>query len=356
MLPRSRAGVAWGAPASFAPATERVLGNQLPAWTGSPGDTPDVPGPHPSTQPMGGRTGKYDGSSGADPWRGKRQPNPRFIAPVIEGQASGGAGPALGGGRAASEIHPLGYGQGASNAAPDGISSNSFAARLAAPAREQMVAPGRQSWWRGGIQGFNDQLQVRDRHAYWSTGKQRFRGSPYEGSQMSGRNPQLDGPPMATLETVNISVNPQIGSDHTSFADDLSRPYTWLGQQDGTVQRVSGGVPGLVIPYGSRGGVPYPIVDPSNGEGGPKLVRSGPPHGLHSNSIPDGKQLQDRYKATPQMRPVRLDRPANSTMAGQSYSQTVQRQGDTGPSQGRNGGPGIGLNFSLSGGWRGSGG
>lgn len=293
MLPRGRAGVAvTGGRASFAPPSERQIGNNAPSWTGSPGNSPAVPGPHPATQPMGGQVGNYDGYSGADPAAAKIQPYPRVDINGAE----------------------------------------------------------QENWRRYGIQGFNDQLQVRDRHAYWSRGRARNFGALGTGG---GRNPQLDGPPMPTLRTVNISVNPQIGSDATRNADDLSRAYTWLGQQDGTTQPVYGGVPGLVVPYGTRGGMPYPIVDPTNGEGGPRQVVSGPPHGLHSDTIPSGKQVADRYQVTPQMRPARLDRPDNSRIAGQSYSQTVQHQGATGTAAAARRG-GAGLSVRVAGrGWLG---
>ena len=353
MMPRGRAGVAWAAPVRFVHATERTYGNNLPGWTGSPGNVYDAPGPHPATQPMGGHVGKFDGASGADPWAAKRQPCPRVVAQAPESASGDGAGPALGAGTPADQVRPLGYGYGIPRTWSADSDGGSSASRLGRPGGYPLSTDRNPGWWRGGIQGFNDDLQVRDRHAYYSTGRSRNSGSEPPQSQNSGRNPQLDGPPMPTLETVNISVNPQIGSDHTGFADDLTRPYTWLGQQDGTRVPVNGGVPGLWIPYGSRGGVPFPIVDPTNGEGGPAMVYPGPPHGLHSDTIADGRQLSARYKSVPQMRPVRIDRPDNSRIAGQSYSQTVQRQGQTQTAQAQH--SGFGLNFSLGGSWRGRG-
>jgi hypothetical protein len=59
-------------------------------------------------------------------------------------------------------------------------------------------------------------------------------------------------------------------------------------------------------------------------------VFSGPPHGLHSQTYPDYNSTLGRYLAVPQMALPRVDRPANSTSAGQSYSQTVLPQGQTG--------------------------
>ena len=299
MLPRARAGVqVIDAGPGFARPSEPLIGN-APGWTGSPGNSPRAhPGPHPHGQPMGGQVGTYDGYSGADPGSpgGQLPANPRVV-------------------------------------------------RLGA---EQ------ETWNRPGIIGWNDQLQVRDRHAYWSRGNMRTGLQP----SVPGNppNPMSDGPPMPTLRTVNVSVNPQIGSDASRNQDDLTRPYTWLGQQDGSAQSVYGGVPGLWASYGNRG-MPDGIHDPSNGEGGPGIVYSGPPHGLHSDTLPSGKQVADRYKATPQMRPVRLDRPDNSRIAGQSYSQTVQGQGVTtaGSSPAAGNGAAVNLSLRIGGrGWAGS--
>ena len=123
----------------------------------------------------------------------------------------------------------------------------------------------------------------------------------------------------------------QIGSDNTRNQDDLSRGYTWLGEQGSGWAPVYGGVPGLYQPYGSRGGIPYPVVSPvEQGQpgDGPHLVFAGPDHGLHSETPwKGGAQIIARYMSTPQTRPVRFDRPSNSPQAGQSYSQTVLPQG-----------------------------
>jgi hypothetical protein len=132
---------------------------------------------------------------------------------------------------------------------------------------------------------------------------------------------------------VNRTVSYQKGTDTSRNQDDLSRGYTWLGEQGSGWAPVYGGVPGLYLPYGSRGGVPYPIVSQaaygSPGDGR-QLVFAGPPHGLHSLTYPDRGDTLQRYGAAPQMRPVRVDRPSNSPQAGQSYNQTVVPQGQQG--------------------------
>jgi hypothetical protein len=214
---------------------------------------------------------------------------------------------------------------------------------------------GTQSFRRFGIQGFNDRLTVRDRHAFWDTGRQRTGTDFVPGSAPPNtyNNPKQE-PPRPDLRTVNRSISYQQGTDATRNQDDLARPYTWLGEQGSGWANVYGGVPGLYQPYGTRGGVPYPIVDPTDGQGGPADVWSGPPHGLHSLTYPDRGDTLQRYQAAPQMVPGRVDRPSNSPQAGQSYSQTVQFQGMSSGGAANAGGADVpGLGRPASRGWGG---
>jgi hypothetical protein len=194
----------------------------------------------------------------------------------------------------------------------------------------------------------NDKLNTRDRHVFWKTG--------YENSgRGSGQtDPPMDGPPRPVLATVNRSITWQIGSTYASKeqtpvnavngnADDLSRGYQrtttgqWIGEQGTGWAPVYGGVPGLYQPYGSYGGytagpvkgIQSPVEEGAIGDG-PRKVFSGPPHGLHSPTLPDYAQTIGYYQALPSPRAPRQDRPDNATNAGQSYSQTVQPQGQTG--------------------------
>jgi hypothetical protein len=271
----------------FARPRNHEAGNDLPAgsgiWQPEPGDPP---GPSPSYPGyrIDGNVGHNDGSGGTDPRSPELQPPPVFLP----GE------------------YPAGMDSGTANN-PDG--------------------------WRGGIQGFSDKLTVKDRHAAWYTGHQR-QGTDFTpaSSPPNTYNNPLQEPPQARLRTINRTVSYQKGTDNTRNQDDLSRPYTWLGEQGSGYQPVYGGVPGLYLPYGSRGGVPYPVVDPTGGTGGRELVWAGPPHGLHSLTFPDSADTLQRYQVLPQMRPVRVDRPQNSPQSGQAYSQTVQHQG--GPPRG----------------------
>jgi hypothetical protein len=192
----------------------------------------------------------------------------------------------------------------------------------------------------------NDKLITYDRHGMFKVG-----------SENSGRNsgqtdPPMDGPARPSLWLVQRTVNYQKGTDTTAATDDLTRDYTrnstgmYVGEQGTGWSHIYGGVPGLYQEYGSYQGIAptTPGYDPitgmtqgihSNyGQGaagdGPQDVWSGPPHGLHSPTLPAYAQTLGRYMAIPQMYQPRIDRPSNSPIAGQSYSQTVQPQGQTG--------------------------
>lgn len=217
----------------------------------------------------------------------------------------------------------------------------------------------------------NDRLIGYDRHAMFKVG--------YENAGRSSGNtdPPMDGPARPSLWLVQRTINYQQGTDKTAATDDLSREYTrnaqgmYVGEQGTGWSNVYGGTPGLWQEYGSYQGISpdSPGYDPVSGvtEGihapvgqgqkgdGPQDVWSGPPHGLHSPTLPDYQQTIGRYMAIPQQMAPRVDRPSNSPIAGQSYSQTVQPQGQTGTVA-----QGVGLNSGVnfaqrmsSTGWRG---
>lgn len=192
----------------------------------------------------------------------------------------------------------------------------------------------------------NDKLVAYDRHGMLKVG--------YENS---GRNsgqtdPPMDGPARPSLWLVQRTINYQQGTDTTAATDDLSRDYTrnaqgmYVGEQGTGWTRVYGGTPGLYQAYGSYQGISpdTPGYDPVSGNtqgivapvgqgqagDGPQDLWGGPPHGLHSPTLPDYSQTLGRYMATPQNVAPRIDRPSNSPIAGQSYSQTIQPQGQTG--------------------------
>lgn len=183
----------------------------------------------------------------------------------------------------------------------------------------------------------NDKLITRDRHAAVNRGTRKTGAA-----EPRNLDPIESGEPRPSLRIINRTINFQRG-DWGANQDDLTRPFNrdssgrFLGQQDGSVQPIYGGVPGLWQPYGSYSGYtqgpikgiqsPVAYGDPHDQ---PRRIFSGPPHGLHSATFPDYSNTLGRYMSLPQMRGARYDRPDNSRIAGQSYSQTVQPQGQSG--------------------------
>lgn len=247
------------------------------------------------------------------------------------------------------------------------------------------------------VGGANDKLWTADRHGILKVG--------YENS---GRNsgetdPPMDGPARPSLWLVQRTINYQQGTDNTLTQDDLSRDFSrvsvvnqgtenigWVssslggpmlttndeqyagkegnlfaGEQGTGWAPVYGGTPGLYQEYGSYAGVSpdcpgisegihSPAQQGMPGDGNQKIW-SGPPHGLHSPTLPTYSQTIGRYMDIPQMHVPRIDRPSNSPIAGQSYSQTVQGQGETGTTpQGVGLNAGVNFNQRVKGnGWRG---
>lgn len=218
-----------------------------------------------------------------------------------------------------------------------------------------------ESAYRGGAYFAGDKRQASDRHAYLKTGTEKT------GRRSGQTDPPADGPARPSLAVVQRTINPQQGSDATRNQDDLSRDYArnaagmYVGEQGAGWSPVYGGVPGLYQPYGSYAGytsgpvkgIRSPVAqgDPMDG---PRKVWSGPPHGLHTQTYPDYTQTLGYYLATPGMRPGRIDRPSNSPIAGQSYSQLVLPQGATGTVTARQSTRTGGARVRYSG-WKGTG-
>jgi hypothetical protein len=168
--------------------------------------------------------------------------------------------------------------------------------------------------WRGGDNTFDGVIH-RDRAGHFDVG--------YEiaGRVSSMPDPPSDGPIRPSLRLVNRTWNWQVGTGQ-HYTDDLTRPYTHLGEQGSGWTSVYGGAPGFYR-MGPGG---MPVGDPATGPG---RVWAGPPHGLHTMYPPDGAQTQARYRARPQMVAPRVDRLSNARAAGQTYSQWTVHQGQS---------------------------
>jgi hypothetical protein len=211
-------------------------------------------------------------------------------------------------------------------------------------------------------------LTVRDRHIMTRYGTEKHSG--YEAN--NGIPNPLHDPPghgQPQYQMVNTSEAWQIGTDHTANLDNDGQHNTvpvahnqaafnllnsdWtgrqvypLGQQDGSLTPVFGPPPGEWRTYGARGpsgmhGPAPDILDPNvkgsatvviqAGEPGMqatdrRTVWGGVPHGLHSPTVNSTKFTSSRFANTIQMVAPRVDRPASSKAAGQSYSQTIVPQ------------------------------
>jgi hypothetical protein len=223
-----------------------------------------------------------------------------------------------------------------------------------------------ESSWRGGANFANDKMMTMDRHGFMK------RGNELSGRNSGNTDPPMDGPARPSFVLVQRTINYQQGSDATRDQDDLGRAYArtpdgryFMGTQGDSWTPVYGGTPGMYQPYGTYqgiGNVPVqgiqsPVIQGAPGDG-PQSFQPGPPHGLHSPTLPDYMQTLGYYMATPQMRAPRIDRPFNSRIGGQSYSQVVQPQGQTGTTAMQSSGssmagPSVNWQLRRQSGWRG---
>lgn len=223
----------------------------------------------------------------------------------------------------------------------------------------RVLGVGQETSWRAGWQFAWDKLVASDRHILSKT------GTELSGRSSGNTDPPMDGPARPSYQTINRTINYQSGSDASAAQDDLTRAYSrnpqgmYIGEQGSGWAPVYGGVPGLWQPYGSYAGYtagPVKGIQSPVGQGEPgdgrHTVFSGPPHGLHSPTLPSYSQTLGRYMAVPQMRAPRIDRPSNSLIAGQSYSQTVVPQGQTG-TVAQQSGAGVRWRTGNGSGWRG---
>lgn len=181
-------------------------------------------------------------------------------------------------------------------------------------------------------------LIIYDRHVYSNVGTERQQAHP-DSTRGEGLSPLADGPVRPSYGMVYRTLSPRYGTTGTRFLDNHGpfsqtttsdgRPYP-LGIQDGSPYTSKfGGAPGLTHVYGVRGVEGTQGPELGGPDDGPQKIRGGVPHGLHTRIQKDADLRAARRKATAQQRPSRVSRPANSKIAGQSYSQTVQHQDST---------------------------
>lgn len=208
----------------------------------------------------------------------------------------------------------------------------------AAPWQEAYVDPDHPMPRRVGDQKFYDALVVRDRHMMSKTGTEGQQAHPDQVTAANGGrlNPLADGPVRPSFVQVNRSYYPRRGNT-ASRHEDNSAPHATVpssdgrpqpaGQQDGTTLSTYGGARNLTHVYGVRGPAGAQGPELGSPEDGPQAIASGAPHGLHSPSQPNTELTRQRYARTAQQRRRTASYPANSKVAGQSYSQTVMPLG-----------------------------
>jgi hypothetical protein len=191
---------------------------------------------------------------------------------------------------------------------------------------------------RDGDQRYTDVLVTRDRHMMGKTGTEAKQAHPNAASVNGARqDPLADGPVRPSWMQVNRVHYARRGTTATRYQDNPGPfPATQstdgrrqpLGTQDGSPWTVVyGGAPGLTHIYGVRGAAGAAGPELGSAGDGPQAVRGGVPHGTHSPTQPDQLMHGRRARAVPQQKRRTGSYPANSKVAGQSYSQTVMPLG-----------------------------
>ena len=193
-------------------------------------------------------------------------------------------------------------------------------------------------------------LIARDRHIIANQGY--VTSSDAEQRTGANPNPEADGPARPTWKMFNRSISYQSGTDNTRNLDNNdyhasvlagTRKFPLATQgQEWSIRY--GGTPFLTNhrPYGHRGGfddnAPLPteraqpggpyksrtLLQTGSPEDGPQKIYGGLPWGLHSPTMPARGQVQSLVRSRlGQVKPVHANRPQNSKVAGQSWSQSM---------------------------------
>lgn len=209
----------------------------------------------------------------------------------------------------------------------------------AAPWQEAYASPRHPNPRREGDQKPYDKLVTYDRHMMAKTGTERQQAHPGQVTAANGGrlNPLADGPIRPSWMQVNRAHYPRRGTTATRHTDN-NGPFATttssdgrtqpLGTQDGSPwSPIYGGAPGLTHIYGVRGPAGAQGPELGSPQDGPQAVAGGVPHGLHTPVQPNAELLAKRRRKTPQQRRRTASYPANSKVAGQSWSQTVMPLG-----------------------------
>ncbi|MFL6116737.1 MAG: hypothetical protein ACJ786_36085 [Catenulispora sp.] len=183
------------------------------------------------------------------------------------------------------------------------------------------IGPVYDELYRPAVVGANDPGEVVDQHP-WTYVTQTW-VPPENFERPSGvQDPLTDGPPQPVIKDLALHYRRQSGSSNTQYYNVPGRKFPVNGSQDGAAWTYYQDTTLAMMPY-----------DPAQTTGGqmPDTLRGMPPSPAHGWAVRPLVNAQAainaKTAALTQQQPTRQERLANSTYAGQTYSQTTARAG-----------------------------
>lgn len=178
--------------------------------------------------------------------------------------------------------------------------------------------------YRTTVVGANDPGETVDQHP-WLYVTQTWT-PPENFERPSGvQDPLTDGPPQPTIQNLALHYRRESGTQVTAYYDAPGHTFPRNGSQDGAAWTYYQDPTRALMPY-----------DPAQTDGGqmPDTLRSIPPspaHGWAMRPLVNAQAaINAKTAALVQEQPGKQERLANSTYAGQTYSQTTARAGQAG--------------------------
>jgi hypothetical protein len=175
--------------------------------------------------------------------------------------------------------------------------------------------------YRPAVVGANDPGEKIDQHPWlyvtntWTP--------PENTTRPSGvQDPLTDGPPQPVIKDLSLHYRRTAGTSVTAYMDAPGHQFPRNGSQDGAAWTYYQDPTRALMPY-----------DPAQTTGGqmPDTLRAvppSPPHGWAMRPLVNAQQaINQKTAALVQEQPGKQERLANSTYAGQTYSQTTARAG-----------------------------
>jgi hypothetical protein len=184
------------------------------------------------------------------------------------------------------------------------------------------IGPVYDELYRGAVVGANDPGEVIDQHP-WIYITQTW-VPPENTERPSGvQDPLTDGPPPPTLKDLSLHYRRESGRSNTQYYNVPGHTFPRNGNQDGASW--------TYYQDPTRALTPYDPAQTTNGQM-PDTQRALPPSPAHGWTMRPNVNGQAAINAKTsvlvQQQAVKQERLANSTYAGQTYSQTTARAGD----------------------------